>query len=327
MSTSPAIPRLPWLETSSPVEQFFLLAQERYRIKLRRDRREPGPWTDDPVLQKYRFCNVHREHDKTTQWFREKIREPLAQHPGPVLVSTVAFRWFNRIETGERILYMLKEGDWSSNYVREQLAGVSPLVTGAYMVKTPAAMNKLEGIIWCMDQFFGMGMMQRLISGMPDERETLQGFHRVLTQAPYLGEFMAYEIVSDLRWTCLLRNAPDIMTWANPGPGCARGLGWIFHNNPEHFNRHSAPDVSEMQTLMARLLEESRHPSSWPRAWPAWEMREVEHWLCEYDKWCRGHYLKQPLKRKFEAAPAPPEAHGTNCNCLRCLPDPHSRFA
>jgi hypothetical protein len=40
-------------------------------------------------------------------------------------------------------------------------------------------------------------------------------------------------------------------------------------------------------TEMRKLLQLSRTGYNWPRRWPAWEMREVEHTLCEWDKYER----------------------------------------
>jgi hypothetical protein len=48
----------------SPTERFFAYARERYWIKLRRDQGLPAPWTTDPILQQYRFCNVFRADDR-----------------------------------------------------------------------------------------------------------------------------------------------------------------------------------------------------------------------------------------------------------------------
>jgi hypothetical protein len=292
-------------ELSCGPEQFFALARERYRMRERR-LQEPliaggnapftGPWSDDPVLAAYRFCNVHREHDKTTEWFRVKIRDGLRTHPGNDVVATVGFRWFNRIETAEHILDMLQGGEWDSDLVRRRLQGVSPLVTGAYMIKTPTGKTKLEGIIWCMEQLLAGGFIERLVSG-PDK--TLEEAHAILVEAPFLGPFMAYEVVSDLRHTTLLQRATDITTWANPGPGCARGLGWVLYGNPDVFDRHKADECKVMLYHMGVLLAQTK--THWPDAWPRWEMREVEHWLCEYAKWCTATYEGKSLKRRFAA--------------------------
>ena len=48
-------------------DEFFATAREGERIRYRRMAGEPYPWTTDPVLREWRFCNVHREHDRTTE--------------------------------------------------------------------------------------------------------------------------------------------------------------------------------------------------------------------------------------------------------------------
>ena len=63
------------------VERFFYWIHERIRIQKRKDRGDLWPWTGDPILQQYKFTNAYREQDKTTVWFREKIRDPLSWQP------------------------------------------------------------------------------------------------------------------------------------------------------------------------------------------------------------------------------------------------------
>ena len=63
------------------LRQYFRTARERYNIYLSRVANDPPPWTEDPIFQKYKFCNVFREHDRVTIWLRENWREPYADHP------------------------------------------------------------------------------------------------------------------------------------------------------------------------------------------------------------------------------------------------------
>jgi hypothetical protein len=112
---------------------------------------------------------------------------------------------------------------------------------------------------------------------------TLEALWSWLKQFPYLGDFSAYEIVTDLRHTPLLCNATDIMTWANPGPGAMRGLN-VLHGRDWNFKQPKRKFIEEMQVL----LSISDDPEMWPREWPALEMRDIEHSLCELLKYTRG---------------------------------------
>ena len=52
-------------------KQMEAFAIERHKIYLRRSAGQPFPWTDDPILQKYKFNNIYRELDKTTIWIKD----------------------------------------------------------------------------------------------------------------------------------------------------------------------------------------------------------------------------------------------------------------
>jgi hypothetical protein len=78
------------------------------------------------------------------------------------------------------------------------------------------------------------------------------------------------------------------MTWANAGPGAARGLERLRGLKPkELYNYNSAKDQVKMIEDMQALLQSSKDNKFWPQQWPQWEMREVEHTLCEFDKYER----------------------------------------
>lgn len=299
---------------------FFAYARERHAIYLRRQagpvvdpgvsspvgkitaQSLPGPWTTDPILQQYRFTNVFRELDRTTIWFRKNVRERLP--PEQMLLATVVFRWFNRITTGEAIFLQgvfprgpglpmatAWEEFWETldvGVLRQAIlayCGKGPYVTGAYIIKTPEGYTKLEGVLQCID-WFVRGDWREYNLTPESLPQPLEDTWNWLKRHAYLGDFMSYEVVSDLRWCPWWDRAPDIMTWANPGPGAARGASRVFMDgNRGYWDQHR-----NKQTLikkMRELLEMSQSSEFWPGDWPAWEMREVEHTLCEFDKYER----------------------------------------
>lgn len=179
-----------------------------------------------------------------------------------------------------------------------------PFVTGAYIITSPQGMSKLPGVLNVVERFClesrewkGLGagiydimswsgeeiVSQMLLRG-PGEF-TLQATWKWLRQFDYFGPFHSYEMVTDLRHTALLDRAPDIMTWANPGPGAARGANLVFGREwDERVPRDAL--IEEMRELLGHSL----NPELWPRGpimWHAWEMRDVEHTLCEFFKYER----------------------------------------
>lgn len=281
--------------TQEAIQEFFRFASERYRIFLKRQNGEAPPWTDDKVLRTYSFCNIFREDDRVTKWFRKNLRDPLQNDPEKVIFATVAFRWFNRIYTGQKLLPMLLEGRWDTHEARALLWGIKPIVTGAYIIKTPNGKSKLEGVTWCIENVYRE--REELAETLPGL--SLEKAWERLRQYPYLGDFMSYEVVTDLRHTPVLEGAPDKLTWANPGPGAARGVSWLLHNRPGGLSRQRKDDRGTLMHWMQKLCEfANTHDQFWCPTWPKWEMREAEHTLCEYDKWKRGTQ-GQILKRRY----------------------------
>jgi hypothetical protein len=298
------------------VGQFFTFARERHTVYLRRTAGEPFPGTHDPILSQFRFTNVYRELDRTTIALR-RLTDQMRDDPR-VLLLIVALRWFNRTSTWGRLMSVGSSGleslieNLKNPHSRVELQRhlrtlPAPHVTGAYIVKTPPGMDKLAGVWDCIEKFathIGTAQIssgdletnnwlqyaERLLtmntSDCPsDQRPTLRSVWEWLLPQSQMGPFMAYEVVSDLRHTALLDRAPDIMTWASAGPGAMRGLNRI-HDRDLFFARRSHNWLGEMSTLL-RMSQDGSH---WPRptdSWPSLEMREIEHTLCEFDKYQR----------------------------------------
>jgi hypothetical protein len=302
---------------TDPIEFFFALARERQSIFLKKERGEPRPWTEDGILNHFKFTNVRREQDKTTKWFRENVRDRLRDKP-EVLLATVLFRWFNRIEIGEvifggcKVLGLVTPWDWFlktgegkilENVIRSAFPK-GPYVTGAYLITSPIGMDKLSGICKNVEGFYNgdfefwadeepVGWIDVAEGCLSNRGKVyLQGFWNCLKKIPFQGPFLAYEIVTDLRHTALLDEAPDINTWANAGPGAKRGLNRL-HGRPLNggLPLTSKPRLATQQANeeMIALLEMSRDTKYWPNNddYPPWELREVEQWLCEADKMLR----------------------------------------
>jgi hypothetical protein len=272
--------------------EFFAMSRERYNIKLRRDSGQPWPWSNDPIFQEWRFTNVFREDDRTTSWFRENVRSKLAGLR--LLEATVIFRWFNRVSTGDIVKDLLING-WDKVEAEKRLRYVTPVVTGAYMIKTFNDLNKLDGILLAID-----GALPCLPKYLPHWGDSLEKAWSDLKQIHFLGGFMAHEIVQDLRYTHILENAKDVNTWGHLGPGASRGMGWVTVGNEDEFTM-SVKDQKEMLALMQQLLEMSRDPRHWPAEWPKWELHQVEFGLCEFSKYNRA---KQGIrqKRRYEVS-------------------------
>jgi len=288
----------------STINRFLYWIEERHKIHLKRENGDSKPWTDDKVLQSNFFTNPYRENDKTTVWFRENVRDPLRDDPR-VLLATVIFRWFNRIDTGELLLEKGLLTKWNAKSavpLLRQHNKTGPVFTGAYMIKAgngpPGCKipNVCEAIttVW---------KSRKKLLRVCDNDCRLEALWNCLIKFPHLGGFMSYEIVCDLRYTDLLSNAPDIDTWTNLGPGACRGIRRLA-NKPIIVPRtgmkdaRPKPDKNWMEK-MSNLLELVR--TKLPNM-PKFGMREIEHSLCEFDKYERVRLKQGRSKRKYQGS-------------------------
>jgi hypothetical protein len=331
------------------IERFFYWMQERYQIHHLRQQGCPKPWTNDPVLQSVFFTCPYREDDKTTAWFRENIRQPLRDDQ-EVLFAILAFRLFNYIPTGKALLgesvaslhdrkadlslpikkpnlftHWNKKGANDALWAQQDRHG--KVFTGAYIIKLYNGVAKIDAacdileLIWQdREQLYDDLLNQTSKFGTRwGEPRSMQFACNRIMQYPQMGPFMSYEVVCDLRYTHVLEDAPDKLTWANLGPGANRGLWRLFPYKGVSLDRGATPNypqaLAKMRELL-RLAPEYLPKAGWTTqkgtiaAWgpsvykipkmPALEMREIEHSLCEFDKYERARLGDGSLKRMYD---------------------------
>jgi hypothetical protein len=116
----------------------------------------------------------------------------------------------------------------------------------------------------------------------PCARSGMEVFCKAASLIDGIGGFMAYEVACDLRWCPgWLEHAPDRNSWANLGPGAKRGLNRLC-GRPLEASIRNEQALVEMQYLL------DLSPIYLGQGFPEpLEMREIEHSLCETDKYLR----------------------------------------
>jgi hypothetical protein len=93
---NPYAAALDGLVLDDPVRAFFDFCRERERVRVRRERGDPPPWSDDPIFQQGRFLNVFREDDRGTRALLGFVGH--TEHELPDLIHALFFaRWCNRL--------------------------------------------------------------------------------------------------------------------------------------------------------------------------------------------------------------------------------------
>lgn len=316
--------------TTPRINDIAAFMKARHDIYLDRKAGKPGPWTADPVLRDGRFCNIFRELDTVTIWVEENIRKPFADHPH-LWFMLAAARYINWPDTLEALIQHYPNA-WPSSpdfeprhmtAALEHLASYGNKVyTGAYMIRAESDPSK-EWYSWTKHRYIAEIVLGRLWEDREEWQRMLEttpgvlrAFNRLETvwekfqQPRYIGwgPFMAYEVVTDLRHTRYLRNAPDIYTWANAGPGAIRGLNRLYGRDlaakprPEQTNAEMIELMQELNALDAQGFNETFGPPQLgsPHVGPRFEARDIEHTLCEFDKYERVSLNEGKMRSKYD---------------------------
>ncbi|HEY2178054.1 MAG TPA: nucleotide kinase domain-containing protein [Caulobacteraceae bacterium] len=254
--------------------------REREAIRVRKESGQSPPFTDDPILATYRFCNVRREDDRGTIWIREHIRKPFVGHPLLWLMLCIA-RQINWPDTLAELI-AADAFAWPSAAFRpdaitavlnDRKARGEKVYTGAYMISAPSEKGAdkqayiaetVIGDLWHRrDRFLRL--------------ESLRRTHELICRSNGWGPFMAYQAVVDMRFTALLNHAPDIETWAAAGPGTIRGLNRL-HGRPVTAALSQGQALGEMKAIY-RLAEAETGVGM--------DFSDVPNILCETDKYLR----------------------------------------
>jgi hypothetical protein len=171
---------------------------------------------------------------------KQNIREPLAGKPG-VVFATLAFRWFNWIPTGRRLINYRHTsghrpvcgllGSWDSSRAIAMLTEVwetEQVFTGAFTI-TAGGQSGSKLTIVCR-QFIDPVWRTREALYANLAGASLATAHSHLTLLPGMGGsgFMAAQVIADLKHTHVFKDASDWWTWCSPGPGSRRGLNILL---------------------------------------------------------------------------------------------------
>ncbi len=207
--------------------ELLAFIRERERIRLRREAGLPAPWTTDPVLGAYRFCNIRREHDPVTRWIADNWLRPHADDPDVFFAAIIA-RLVNDPNVLAQIGYPVP---WQPERFIEVMtarkaAGLR-CYDPAYVVATPAGEIGNKPDIQVALQFDPIWARRAELRPRPGD--TLAGAAGRWKDIPgFGGGFYTGQFIADLKHLAPLRDATDWWTWARMGPGSSKGMNLAY---------------------------------------------------------------------------------------------------
>lgn len=217
-------------------DTYWRFAARRHRIFLKRAHGEPAPWTDDPILRRFKFCNTFRAADRVSQYLiREVIYGPRGDglHADDVFLRIVLFRLFSKESTWAALeeatggvrretLNVERLGD-----LLDQRRAQQAIYTAAFILAAPRAYGHRakhrNHLALVADMFRPRGLGAEL-----GRARSLEEVFAALVEYPMIGPFLGYQIAVDLNYSEHLSFDEDDFTV--PGPGAIRGLRKVFRD-------------------------------------------------------------------------------------------------
>lgn len=251
--------------------------RERELIRLRREAGQPWPWTTDPVLREWRFCNVRRSDDRVSRELLARWYDHTAT-PTTLLVGATLGRLVNwtdaLMEATNGQPFRLELLGQVRAQLHARAARGEKVFTGAYVVPGVPGRSKVDSVCDLASVVFSNA--DRIMG--PSLRQTWAGLEAVHG----LGSFLAGQIAADLALLPVGEGWVDAKTWAPVGPGSARGWNRL---TGQPLNRTVSQAEFDHALPAVTALLRNRLPELWETNPPRGQC--IQSVLCETDKAAR----------------------------------------
>lgn len=272
-------------------DTLWRFAAERQQVFFRKLEGYAPPWTDDPIIARHKFTNAYRASDRVSQHLIYHVIYEGDPAPEEVFFRTLLFKLFNKIETWNLLkskLGVISYSDYSfSRYddvLTQALSSGMRIYSAAYIMPSGRSsfghLQKHRNHLMLLERMMEDEAPQRIAHA----RSMKQAFE-ILRSYPTIGDFLAYQYVTDLNYSEVTDFSE--MEFVVPGPGALDGIHKCFSDLGGLNEAEIIRLVTERQEEeINRLGLEFR--SLWGRRL---QLIDCQNLFCEVSKYAR---LKHP---------------------------------
>lgn len=272
-------------------ERLLYWVYEREYIRLAKAKGLPKPWTEDSILQSYRFCNVRRMDDAVSVWLMHNWYKPYRGH-SMMPVAVALARFFNKPTTLEAIGFPISWEPRTWKGILTKLRKHQPIFNAAYLVRAVGGEDKVDSVLYKyvkpLYDDVRKGKFGLDTNSMFNTWKAVQSYYG-------FGSFTAGQVTADLRWA-INGKWMDAKTFAPKGPGSQRGINRLYgySTNSHWSDEEFAEGLSEVIDFLSQRL-------------PKWmverlEAQDYQNCLCEWDKFERCLWNEGRPKQLYPGA-------------------------
>lgn len=246
------------------------------------------PWTDDPVLEQYRFTNTYRASDRTSQYLIRNVLYQGDQDPKEIFFRALLFKLFNRIETWQALVS--KFGTPSTSNFRPEIYGRfldsllgrgSRLYSAAYIIPNPTLGHKMKHRNHL--KLLSLMLLDEASYRIADAK-SLESVYAILLSYSSIGPFLGFQFAIDLNYSTFVNFSE--MDFIVAGPGARDGIRRCFAATAGLSDADVIRAVSDL-----RQSEFDRMGIEFSDLWGrSLQLIDLQNLFCEVDKYARVVY-------------------------------------
>lgn len=296
------------VKVTAVYDTYWRFAVERQNVFFRRLNDLPKPWSNDPIISAHKFTNAYRASDRVSQYLIRNViyRSDLPNSRQEVFFRTLLFKLFNKIETWELLERTFGQVTYKEYRFERYDQVLSKAMSLGHRIYSAAYIMPPGGTAFG-HKFKHQNHLRLLESMMKNKlAEELSSLSRMQTafellrSYPTIGDFLAYQFVTDINYS-EVTNFTE-MDFVVPGPGARDGIRKCFSD-------FAGLNEAELIRLMVDNQEREFERlgldfhSLWGRRL---QLIDCQNLFCEVDKFARvahpdvaGLSGRTRIKQKF----------------------------
>lgn len=280
LSLSPA-------KTTKVYDTYWRFAAKRQEIFFKRQKKCNPPWSNDPILNTYKFTNAYRASDRVSQYLIRNVIYQEDSSETEIFFRIILFKLFNKIQTWELLLNKLGMITYKSYSFKtyDKILGQAmrdgiPIYSNAYMMtsgkNTFGFKRKYKNHLKLIELMMKDNAPQKILKA-----KSMRQVFELLLSYPTIGHFLAYQYTIDINYSELTDFSE--MEFVIPGPGAKDGIKKCFSDLGGLNETEIIKLVTERQHIEFERLG-IKFKSLWKRPL---QLIDCQNLFCEVDKYSR----------------------------------------
>lgn len=275
-------------------DAYLRFAVERQNIFFRRNvLHEKAPWTENSILQNYKFTNAYRVNDRVSQFLISHViygDNTSSYDANDIIFRILLFKLFNKIDTWQILENRIGDIRIYKNIFSEIEAVLNDLsskgntiYSGAYIMPSGKSSfgfsRKYKNHIALLKLMFQDKFAENVL-----RCKTMEQLYNLLLSYPMIGSFLAYQYATDINYSEVTDFSE--MEFVIPGPGAKSGIQKCFANLDFKVYTDVIKLIAENQEKEFERLGLKFHflPGR------PLQLIDCQNLFCEFDKYARVAY-------------------------------------